>query len=117
MKNKENIITELKEKIGEKNFSRLEIAAEEKFGQKESLKFKYYQNILDGSLDINTIFTSDEVIESIKLKLESFKSEDEKNKYLLEILDTYDVSDPSIRSFLKKYERAFKLMQKNNFYA
>ena len=110
---KEEALQKIKDNFGEKYLVRVELIASEKFGNKESLKLKFYQSIIDGYTNINKLWTSDEVIKDLKTKIDSAKEED-KERILLEIIETYDVAVPEIRQMLKKYDRILKNMQIKN---
>jgi len=103
----------IKDKFGEKALSRVEIVASNKFGNKEGLKLKFYQSILDGFISIDTLWTSDDVIKDIKNRIDS-ASDEEREKIILEIVDTYDVGNAEVKQMLIKYERILKNLQKNN---
>jgi len=103
----ENIISSLKEKIGEKMFNRTSMIATEKFGDKNNLKIKFYQSILEGYINPSELWTNDDTILSLKSKID-LTPDSEKEKLILDILDTYDTSDPKIRELIKKYERYLK---------
>ena len=110
MTKQEKVINSLKEKLGEKMFNRTSMIATEKFGQKENLKNKFYQSILEGYINPSELWTNDDTISSIKSKIESV-SDNDKEKIILEILDTYDTKDPKIKELLRKYERYLKKFQ------
>jgi lipoate-protein ligase A len=103
MKNQE-IKDKLKEKLGEKMFTRSTIIAEQKFGNKESLKLKFYKSILEGYLNPSELWIQDENIETLKSKIDS-ANEEEKKEIILGILDTYDLTDPNMVNLIKKYKR------------
>jgi hypothetical protein len=103
----ENIISSLKEKLGEKIFNRTSMIATEKFGDKNNLKIKFYQSILEGYINPSELWTNDDTILSLKSKID-LTPDSEKEKLILDILDTYDTSDPKIRELIKKYERYLK---------
>jgi hypothetical protein len=110
MTKQEQVISSLKEKIGEKMFTRTSMIATERFGDKQSLKIKFYQSILEGYINPHELWTNDDTISSLKSKIESV-SDNEKEKIILEILDTYDIKDPKIKELLRKYERYLKKFQ------
>ena len=60
--------------------------------------------IANGYININNLWTTDEVVASLKNKIDK-ASEEDKEKVILEILDTYDVSQPEIKQLLRKYKR------------
>ena len=97
----------LQEKIGDKSFTRAQLIATEKFGEKKRLKDKFYQSILEGFTDIKDLWISDDVISSLKNKIDK-ASDENKEKVILEILDTYDSSVPEVKQLLKKYNRYLK---------
>jgi hypothetical protein len=109
MTKQEKVINSLKEKIGEKMFKRTSMIATERFGDKQNLKIKFYQSILEGYINPNELWTSDDTISSLKSKIES-ASDSEKESLIMEILDTYDTKDPKIKELLRKYERYLKKM-------
>ncbi len=102
----------IKEKFGEKALSRVEIIASNKFGNKEGLKLKFYQSILDGFISIDTLWTSDDVIKDIKNRIDS-ASDKEREKLILEIVDTYNVGNVEIKQMLTKYERILRKLSTN----
>jgi hypothetical protein len=104
MKKQEKVINSLKEKIGEKMFKRTSIIATERFGDKQGLIIKFYQSILDGYINPNELWTNDDTISSLKLKINS-ASDSDKESLIMEIIDTYDTTDPKIKELLKKYKR------------
>lgn len=104
MNKQEKIINSLKEKIGEKLFTRTLIFANEKFGNKESLKFKLYQSILDGYINPSEIWSDDDIILSLKDRINS-SSEIDKEKLITEIIDTYDIKNPKIKDILKRIKK------------
>ena len=110
MTKQEKVINSLKEKLGEKMFNRTSMIATEKFGQKENLKIKFYQSILEGYINPSELWTNDDTILSLKSKIDSV-SDNDKEKIILEILDTYDTKDPKIKELLRKYERYLKKLQ------
>ena len=110
MTKQEKVINSLKEKIGEKMFDRTSMIATERFGQKENLKIKFYQSILEGYINPSELWTNDDTISSLKSKIDS-APDGEKEKLILEILDTYDTKDPKIKELLRKYERYLKKFQ------
>ena len=110
MTKQEKVINSLKEKLGEKMFNRTSMIATEKFGQKENLKIKFYQSILEGYINPSELWTNDDTILSLKSKIDSV-SDNDKEKIILEILDTYDTKDPKIKELLRKYERYLKKFQ------
>jgi len=110
MTKQEKVINSLKEKIGEKMFDRTSMIATERFGQKENLKIKFYQSILEGYINPSELWTNDDTISSLKSKIES-TPDGEKEKLILEILDTYDTKDPKIKELLRKYDRYLKKFQ------
>lgn len=110
MTKQEKVISSLKEKIGEKMFTRTSLIATERFGDKQSLKIKFYQSILEGYINPSELWTNDDTISSLKSKIDSV-SDSEKEALILEILDTYDVKDPKIKELLRKYERYLKKFQ------
>jgi hypothetical protein len=110
MTKQEKVISSLKEKIGEKMFTRTSLIATERFGDKQSLKIKFYQSILEGYINPSELWTNDDTISSLKSKIDSV-SDSEKEALILEILDTYDVKDPKIKELLKKYNRYLKKIQ------
>lgn len=102
-KKQEQVIQRLKEKIGEKSFKKAELMADSKFGQKESLKAKFYESILDGFININELNPSEEEILLIVNKIESASDED-REKVMLEIIDsTYDITNPKIKAVIRKH--------------
>ena len=93
---------QLIDKFGQKAFNRVEIIATEKFGQKTDIKMKFFQSVIEGYINPDELWTSDENIETLRIKIE--KTPDaKKEEVLLEILDTYDSKDPKIKMLLKKY--------------
>ena len=110
MTKQEKVINSLKKKIGEKMFDRTSMIATERFGQKENLKIKFYQSILEGYINPSELWTNDNTISSLKSKIDS-TPDGEKEKLILEILDTYDTKDPKIKELLRKYERYLKKFQ------
>jgi len=110
MTKQEKVINSLKEKLGEKMFDRTSMIATERFGQKENLKIKFYQSILEGYINPSELWTNDDTISSLKSKIES-TPDGEKEKLILEILDTYDTKDPKIKELLRKYDRYLKKFQ------
>ena len=93
---------QLIEKFGQKTFNRVELIANEKFGQKTDIKMKFFQSVIEGYITPDELWTSDENIEALRIKIE--KTPDaKKEEVLLEILDTYDGKDPKIKMLLKKY--------------
>jgi hypothetical protein len=110
MTKQEKVINSLKEKLGEKMFNRTSMIATERFGQKENLKIKFYQSILEGYINPSELWTNDDTILSLKSKIDSV-SDNDKEKIILEILDTYDTKDPKIKELLRKYERYLKKLQ------
>lgn len=98
----QNLTQILTEKYGEKAFVRLSMVGEERFGKKTDLKIKFFQTVVDGYLNPDDIWTSDETILLLKEKIDS-TSDDKKEKLLLEILDTYDPKDPKIKLLLRRY--------------
>jgi hypothetical protein len=110
MTKQEKVINSLKEKIGEKMFDRTSMIATQRFGQKENLKIKFYQSILEGYINPSELWTNDDTISSLKSKIDS-TPDGEKEKLILEILDTYDTKDPKIKELLRKYERYLKKFQ------
>jgi len=107
MTKQEKVTNSLKEKIGEKLFNRTQIIANQRFGGKETLKIKFYQSILEGYINPSELWTSDDIILSLKSKIDSVP-DGEKEQLILEILDTYDTKDPKIKELLRKYERYLK---------
>ena len=110
MTKQEKVVSSLKEKIGEKMFVRTSMIATERFGDKQSLKIKFYQSILEGYINPHELWTNDDTISSLKSKIESV-SDSEKEALIMEIIDTYDVKDPKIKELLRKYDRYLKKMQ------
>jgi hypothetical protein len=110
MTKQEKVISSLKEKIGEKMFTRTSMIATERFGDKQALKIKFYQSILEGYINPSELWTNDDTISSLKSKIESV-SDSEKEALIMEILDTYDIKDPKIKELLRKYERYLKKFQ------
>jgi len=110
MTKQEKVINSLKEKLGEKMFNRTSMIATERFGEKQNLKIKLYQSILEGYINPSELWTNDDTILSLKSKIDSV-SDNEKEKIILEILDTYDTKDPKIKELLRKYERYLKKLQ------
>jgi hypothetical protein len=109
MTKQEKVINSLKEKIGEKMFTRTAMIATERFGDKQGLKIKFYQSILEGYINPSELWASDDTIASLKSKIESV-SDSEKQALIMEILDTYDTKDPKIKELLRKYDRYLKKM-------
>jgi hypothetical protein len=107
MKKQEKVINSLKEKIGEKMFNRIVLISEEKFGNKQNLKIKFYQSIIDGYINPYEIWTDDENISELKKKIDS-ATESEKESLIIKIVDTYDTKDPKIKDLLRKYNRYLK---------
>lgn len=95
---KEQIVS----KFGEKSFDRLSLIAQERFGNKNDLKLKFFQSVIEGYIKTEEIWASDDTITLLKEKIESV-TEDKKEELLLEILDTYDPKDPKVKQLLKKY--------------
>ena len=110
MTKQEKVINSLKEKLGEKMFNRTSMIATERFGEKQNLKNKFYQSILEGYINPSELWTNDDTILSLKSKIDSV-SDNDKEKIILEILDTYDTKDPKIKELLRKYERYLKKFQ------
>ena len=110
MTKQEKVINSLKEKLGEKMFNRTSMIATERFGEKQNLKIKFYQSILEGYINPSELWTNDDTILSLKSKIDSV-SDNDKEKIILEILDTYDIKDPKIKELLRKYERYLKKFQ------
>jgi hypothetical protein len=110
MTKQEQVISSLKEKIGEKMFTRTSMIATERFGDKQGLKIKFYQSILEGYINPSELWTNDDTILSLKSKIDSV-SDSEKEALIMEILDTYDIKDPKIKELLRKYERFLKKFQ------
>jgi hypothetical protein len=110
MTKQEKVISSLKEKIGEKMFTRTSMIATERFGDKQGLKIKFYQSILEGYINPSELWTNDDTILSLKSKIDSV-SDSEKEALIMEILDTYDIKDPKIKELLRKYERYLKKFQ------
>jgi hypothetical protein len=110
MTKQEKVVSSLKEKIGEKMFVRTSMIATERFGDKQSLKIKFYQSILEGYINPHVLWTNDDTISSLKSKIDS-SPDGEKEKIILEILDTYDTKDPKIKELLRKYDRYLKKFQ------
>jgi hypothetical protein len=110
MTKQEKVISSLKEKIGEKMFTRTSMIATERFGDKQALKIKFYQSILEGYINPSELWTNDDTILSLKSKIDSV-SDSEKEALIMEILDTYDIKDPKIKELLRKYERFLKKFQ------
>lgn len=110
MTKQEKVINSLKEKLGEKMFNRTSMIATERFGEKQNLKIKFYQSILEGYINPSELWTNDDTILSLKSKIDSV-SDNDKEKIILEILDTYDTKDPKIKELLRKYERYLKKLQ------
>lgn len=110
MTKQEKVINSLKEKLGEKMFNRTSMIATERFGNKENLKIKFYQSILEGYINPSELWTNDDTILSLKSKIDSV-SDNDKEKIILEIIDTYDTKDPKIKELLRKYERYLKKFQ------
>jgi len=109
MTKQEKVISSLKEKIGEKMFVRTAMIATERFGDKQGLKIKFYQSILEGYINPHELWTDDNIISSLKSKIDS-TPDGEKEQFILEILDTYDIKDPKIKELLRKYDRYLKKM-------
>ena len=110
MTKQEKVINSLKEKLGEKMFNRTSMIATERFGEKQNLKIKFYQSILEGYINPSELWTNDDTILSLKSKIDSV-SDNDKEKIILEILDTYDTKDPKIKELLRKYESYLKKLQ------
>jgi len=110
MTKQEKVVSSLKEKIGEKMFTRTSMIATERFGDKQGLKIKFYQSILEGYITPTELWTNDDTILSLKSKIDSV-SDSEKEALIMEILDTYDIKDPKIKELLRKYERFLKKFQ------
>ena len=110
MTKQEQVVNSLKEKLGEKMFNRTSMIATERFGQKQNLKIKFYQSILEGYINPSELWTNDDTISSLKSKIESV-SDSEKEDLIMEIIDTYDTKDPKIKELLKKYDRYLKKLQ------
>ena len=110
MTKQEKVINSLKEKLGEKMFNRTSMIATERFGEKQNLKIKFYQSILEGYINPSELWTNDDTILSLKSNIDSV-SDNDKEKIILEILDTYDTKDPKIKELLRKYERYLKKLQ------
>ena len=110
MTKQEKVINSLNEKLGEKMFNRTSMIATERFGEKQNLKIKFYQSILEGYINPSELWTNDDTILSLKSKIDSV-SDNDKEKIILEILDTYDTKDPKIKELLRKYERYLKKLQ------
>ena len=114
-KKQEQVIQRLKEKIGEKSFKKAQLMADSKFGQKESLKVKFYESILDGFININELNPSEDEILLIVNKIESASDED-RERVMLEVIDsTYDITNPKIKAVLRKHEREFKKILADNY--
>jgi hypothetical protein len=99
----QNLIQLVTEKFGEKAYNRISMIGEERFGQRTDLKIKFLQSVIDGYLTPDEIWTSDENISLLKEKIDSTSNDVEKEKILLEILDTYDSKDPKIKLLLRRY--------------
>ena len=105
----DQIINSLKEKIGEKVFNKTQIIANSKFGNKEGLKSKFYQSILDGYINPSEIWSDNDIILSLKEKINSSNDID-KEKLITEIIDTYDINtirkmNPKIKDILKRIKK------------
>lgn len=90
------------EKFGQKTFNRIDLITNERFGQKTDLKIKFFQSVIEGYIKPDELWTSDENIETLRIKIEN-TPDIKKEEVLLEILNTYDTKDPKIRILLKKY--------------
>ncbi len=110
---KEEIINSLKEKLGDKIFNKAEIIANERFGDKNRLKIKFYQSILEGHINPSELWTDDSIISSLKSKIDSV-DDSEKEALILNIIDTYNVSDPKIKALLRKYDRYLRKIKSDN---
>lgn len=99
----QNLIQLVTEKFGEKAYNRISMIGEERFGQRTDLKIKFLQSVIEGYLTPDEIWTSDENISLLKEKIDSTSNDIEKEKILLEILDTYDSKDPKIKLLLRRY--------------
>lgn len=98
----QNLTNQVIEKFGEKTFARITMIGEERFGNKTDLRIKFLQSVIEGYVNPDEIWTSDESINLLKEKIES-TPDDKKEKILLEILDTYDSKDPKIKLLLRRY--------------
>jgi hypothetical protein len=98
----ESLTNQLTEKYGQKTFTRINMIAEERFGQKADFKIKFLQSVIEGYIKPDELWTSDENIKSLKQKIES-TPDDKKETLLLEILDTYDTKDPKVKELMRKY--------------
>lgn len=98
----EILTNQLTEKYGQKTLTRINMIAEERFGQKVDLKIKFFQSVIEGYIKPDELWTSDENIVSLKQKIES-TPDDKKEALLLEILDTYDTKDTKVKELLRKY--------------
>lgn len=97
----------LQEKIGTLSFNRAKIIANSRFGNKEKLKIKFYQSVLDGYINIDKEWTDESIIKSISDKLQS-SSDSEKSEIVTSIVSTYDSKQPQIAAILSKYKKFIK---------
>jgi hypothetical protein len=98
----ESLTNQLAEKYGQKTFTRINMIAEERFGQKNVIKMKFFQSVIEGYIKPDELWTSDENIESLRTKIEK-TPDNKKEEVILEILETYDTKDPKVKELMKKY--------------
>jgi len=98
------IETKLQEKIGILSFKRAKIIADSRFGEKQKLKNKFYQSILEGYISIDKEWVDESIIKSISDRLQS-SSDDKKREIILSIVNTYDITQPQVKEILAKYKK------------
>lgn len=100
----QELTEKLTEKFGQKAINRIEIMSKEKFGDKTSLKVKFYQSIFEGYINPTQLFTTDENIEALRMKIEN-TPDSKKEEVILEIVDNmYDIYNPMWKGLFKKYQ-------------
>ncbi len=98
------IETKLQEKIGILSFKRAKIIADSRFGEKQKLKNKFYQSVLEGHISIDKEWVDESIIKSISDRLQS-SPDDKKREIILSIVNTYDITQPQVKDILAKYKK------------
>lgn len=98
------IETTLQEKIGVASFNRAKIIAESRFGEKQKLKNKFYQAVLEGHISIDKEWVDESTIKLISESL-SLAPDSRKKEIISSIMETYDANQPQVKSVLAKYKK------------
>jgi hypothetical protein len=98
------IETTLQEKIGATSFNRAKIIAESRFGEKQKLKNKFYQSVIEGHINIDKEWVDESTIKLISESLQ-IAPDSRKKEIISSIMDTYDTTQPQVKAILVKYKK------------